>query len=60
MITHLAHTLDTLNPVKILQRGFSVTRDKNNHVIKSAKQVTSGDQLQTQFVDGVIASIAQK
>src|SRR3989338_389773 len=60
MITHLAHTLDTLNPVKILQRGFSVTRDKNNHVIKSAKQVTSCDQLQTQFVDGVIASIAQK
>lgn len=59
-IAHLARALDTLNPLKILQRGFSVTRDKNNRVIKSVKQVAPGDSLQTQFVDGMITSIAQK
>lgn len=57
-IAHLAHTLENLCPLKILQRGFSVTRKKNSkEVITSIKKISSGDRIVTQLTDGEIESV---
>jgi exodeoxyribonuclease VII large subunit len=45
-----------LDPVNVLQRGWSITRDTDGNVIRSTSDVTSGTALLTQLADGTIAS----
>jgi exodeoxyribonuclease VII large subunit len=64
-LTHAGHqfntltrALEALSPLAILNRGYSITFDEQGQAVHSAKQVKSGDQLQTQVGDGtVIGSI---
>ncbi len=44
-------TLEALNPLKIMNRGFSVTF-KENEVIKSVSQLSANDEITVQFHDG--------
>ena len=49
--------LDALSPLKILARGYSVTRKiPGNVVIKSFEQINSGDTIETILTDGRIIS----
>lgn len=41
----LTGTLDALSPLKVLGRGYSIARDIEGHIIKSAGDVKSGDKL---------------
>lgn len=41
-----------LNPLKIMERGYSVVFSENQNVIKSAKQVERGDNIQIRLSDG--------
>ena len=43
--------LDALSPLKTLSRGFSIT-EKDNKIIKSAKDLKTGDKIDVRFVDG--------
>lgn len=45
-----------LDPAKILARGWSVTRNADGEVVRSASAVSAGDVLATQVADGEIAS----
>ena len=45
--------LDTLSPLKTVERGYSVTR-KNNQVVTSIRQVQAGDRLSVRVSDGEI------
>lgn len=57
-ISYCAKVLDTLSPLKILQRGFSVTRNKKNgKLIRRYQEVAAGDYIVTQVSDGEIVSI---
>ncbi len=57
-ISHYAELLDNLSPLRILQRGFSVTRKKGSKdVLTSVKQVSPGDRIVTQLSDGEIESV---
>ena len=47
----LVAKLDTLSPLKTLTRGYSLV-DKNNNIIKSAKDVNTGDKIDLKFSDG--------
>jgi exodeoxyribonuclease VII large subunit len=47
--------LDSLSPLKVVDRGYSLVT-KNGELIKSIKQVQSGDQLELQVTDGKIAA----
>ncbi|MBD8514357.1 exodeoxyribonuclease VII large subunit [Photobacterium sp. WH77] len=49
--------LDAVSPLATLARGYSITRDENGQVIRSASQVNTGDTLQTTLADGNIRSI---
>lgn len=46
--------LDTLSPLKTLERGYSFVEDETGNVIKSIKQVNSGDNLNITLNDGTI------
>lgn len=48
--------LEALSPLKVFSRGYSVTQNSNGQVIKSIKQVKSGDLIKTRFQDGQITS----
>ncbi len=56
----LVSRLDTLSPLKILSRGYSVTRRlADRAIVKSSSDVHSGDQLETVVEKGSIVSIVQ-
>ena len=43
--------LDTLSPLKTLLRGYSLT-EKDNEIIKSAKELEKNDEINIKFYDG--------
>ena len=47
----LISKLDTLRPLKTLTRGYSLV-EENDKIIKSAKDVKTGDKINIRFVDG--------
>ena len=47
----LVAKLDTLSPLKTLTRGYSLV-EKNNNIIKSAKDINTGDKIDLKFSDG--------
>ncbi|OEE59869.1 exodeoxyribonuclease VII large subunit [Enterovibrio norvegicus FF-33] len=49
-------TLDAVSPLATLARGYSITRGKNNKVIRSDSDVKSGDQITTVLSSGEIQS----
>ncbi len=46
--------LDAYSPLKILNRGYAVTFDQQEHVIKSVQDVNVGDMIQVRLQDGQI------
>jgi exodeoxyribonuclease VII large subunit len=48
--------LRLLDPVNTMARGWSITRDAQGRTLRSAVQVSSGEQLTTQLSDGTISS----
>lgn len=50
----LTAKLDAMSPLKVLARGYSMTNDMNGHIIKSVKQVHTGDDARVLLADGVI------
>lgn len=45
--------LDALSPLKVLSRGYSITK-KNNSIIKCADELNVGDNISIQFKDGCV------
>ena len=54
-IAGIAGRLDNLSPLKVLSRGYSVTR-KDGKAIKDAGEVDEGDELETRLHRGTIHS----
>lgn len=51
---HLAGKLDSLSPLKTLERGFAVVSGEDGAVRKSIREVQVGDGIQIQLSDGKI------
>lgn len=57
----LAAKLDAMSPLKVLTRGYAMAQDKSGMVVRSVKQLHSGDLIRLQFSDGsVTAEVTQK
>lgn len=48
--------MESVSPLKILARGYSVTQNELNEVIMHTAQVGEGERLYTRVLDGVIVS----
>jgi exodeoxyribonuclease VII large subunit len=57
-LTHTEKSLNNLNPVEIMRRGYSITLC-NGRVVKNPGQVEAGDTLETIVFEGKIISIVQ-
>ncbi len=52
-----AAALHALSPLAVLGRGFSLTENESGKIVRSVEEITSGDRIQTRFVDGTIESV---
>lgn len=52
--------LEALSPLKVLDRGFSITQTKDGKVIKSIKDINIDEQIETRLKDGAIISVVEK
>ncbi len=56
-LQHAAGRLETLSPLKVLARGYSVTRDaRTGKTLRRAAEVAPGDELLTRLEDGEVRS----
>ena len=55
----LEHRVDAVNPEKLLQRGYSITRS-NGCVVRSPEQLKAGDEIETTMEKGTIKSVVTK
>jgi len=53
-----ASKLDSVSPLNVLARGYSITKTQQGKVVKSVGQVKAGDVLVTELVDGSVKSTA--
>jgi exodeoxyribonuclease VII large subunit len=51
-LSSAASSLDALSPLAVLGRGFSICRDSNGALVKSAGALTPGDAVNIRFLDG--------
>lgn len=55
----VAGKLDTLSPLGVLERGYSLTTDQRGRVVRSAEGVKVGDRLTTRVAEGEIVSTVE-
>lgn len=55
-LAHLCGKLDSLSPLKVLARGYSITQNQQNFTIRSIKDLNVGEQIKTRLTDGNIIS----
>ncbi len=51
-----ARTLDAVGPLRVLERGYSITLDAAGHAVRTASGAKVGDELRTILASGEIAS----
>lgn len=58
--SNAAAKLDLVSPLATLERGYSITEDKDKKIIHSSKNVSLGDSIKTRISDGTITSTITK
>lgn len=51
-----SHLLDTVSPLATLSRGYSITRDQTQRIIRSSEQVQVGAVIETRLAQGTLRS----
>lgn len=52
----LAGRLDSLSPLRVLGRGYTLTLKEDGYLLRSAAQAAPGEVIHTRFHDGILAS----
>lgn len=55
-LAHHTHVLNSVSPLQVLSRGYSVTHDKDENVIFDAQVMKKGDRLHTRLHKGWLVS----
>ncbi|MEZ5991928.1 MAG: exodeoxyribonuclease VII large subunit [Planctomycetota bacterium] len=55
-LNSLGGHLEALSPLKVLERGYSITRNAKGNVIKKASEVKPGETITTKLADGEVSS----
>jgi exodeoxyribonuclease VII large subunit len=56
----VAGQVRALDPVRVLQRGFSVTRDATGAVVRDGSKMKAGDRLTTELAAGSVSSVVEE
>ncbi len=59
-IDHFTSLLQTINPQRLLQRGYSITTDSTGRAIKDIKGLSPNQPITTQLSNGTIQSLVTK
>jgi exodeoxyribonuclease VII large subunit len=51
-----AQLMENIHPTRLLEKGYTITRDEQGAIIRSARQAAQAHHLRTQFVDGEVES----
>ena len=51
-LQHRRELLEALSPQRLLRRGFALVRAPNGQLLRSIKQIGSGDPFQVELADG--------
>jgi exodeoxyribonuclease VII large subunit len=53
----LACSLDALSPLRVLERGYSITEHaESGEVIRTAEELSPGDEIRTRLASGSVLS----
>lgn len=50
------HTIETTNPLHIISKGYSITKNLSEKIIKNVKQINVNEIIKTRICDGIINS----
>ncbi len=53
-VAQCASQLETLSPLMVLARGYSITQNKSGQIVRSVKDVSAGDELHVRLADGTL------
>ena len=56
----LTSSLDAMSPLKVLSRGYSMTKDADGNILRSIENVHVGDELEIMLEDGTVQAVVQK
>jgi len=59
-VSNLAAKLDALSPLSVLGRGYSLTFDRQNHLLARTADVAEGDEINTRLIDGTVKSVVKE
>lgn len=60
-LQYATHTLETVSPLKTLNRGYAIVTNMNDKVIRSIDELNTGDTIQTKIAHGkIISEIKEK
>lgn len=58
-VQHAKELLESLSPLRVLERGYSVTVAENGRIVRDASQLSKGDQVSTTLAKGRFRSVVQ-
>ena len=59
-LKHRIDNLENISPLKILQKGYSLTYDDSQKLIRSANNINVGDKINVVFNDGNITATVEE
>ena len=57
LVESLDRQLNSIGPLRVLERGYSVTFTPDGRALRSQKDATPGDRLTTRVADGSVRSV---
>jgi len=59
-LDHIEAVLKTLNPLAILERGYSIAHSQGNKIIRAASQTKKGDEISIRLFEGTLICEVKK
>jgi len=60
MLAEMAAKMDTLSPLATLKRGYGITLDSKQHIVRSTKDVTINDDVSIKLADGQLNCLVKE
>ena len=59
-VQHMAQVLDSLSPLRTLDRGYAIVTDASGEVVRSTRDVNSGDRVAARLAEGSLQLLVEE